>query len=53
MVSGGWGNEAIQVGLQYVNTLKNIQEIIIIGDARGNTPEEVTSKRRDSSKLER
>ena len=44
-VSGGWGNEAIEVGLQHANTLENIGEIFIIGDARGNTPDEVKEKR--------
>jgi len=40
-VSGGWGNEAIEVALQHANTLESIGEIFIIGDARGNTPAEV------------
>ena len=44
-MSGGWGNEAIEVGLQHANTLENIGEIFIIGDARGNTPAEVKEKR--------
>ncbi len=44
-VGGGWGNEAIEVGLQHANTLENIGEIFIVGDARGNTPIEVNEKR--------
>ena len=37
-VSGGWHNEAIEVALQYANTLQNINEIILIGDIGGNLP---------------
>lgn len=51
-VSGGWGNEAIEVGLQYANTLVDIGEIFIIGDARGNTPAEVKQKRLTYPNLE-
>ena len=40
-VAGGWGFEAVEVGLQYVNSIPGIQEIIIIGDTRGNTVEQV------------
>lgn len=38
-VSGGWGNEAIEVALQYVNTLQDVNEIILIGDVGGNSPQ--------------
>lgn len=44
-VSGGWGNEAIEVGLQYINTLSDVEQIIIIGDAAGNEPNEIKLKR--------
>ena len=48
-VSGGHGNQAVEVGLQYVNTkLKNVNEIIVIGDAPGNTVLEIEERRRKS-----
>ena len=50
-VSGGWGNEAIEVALQYVNTLQNVSEIILIGDVGGNTPQEVKTKRAQYKQL--
>jgi hypothetical protein len=42
---GGMGNEAIELCFQYVNNLDRVDQVIIIGDAAANTPEE-TSKRR-------
>ena len=45
-MSGGWQNEAVEVGLQYANQIKNLDEIIVIGDARGNIPQEIPAKRR-------
>ena len=50
-VSGGWGNEAIEVALQYVNTLQDVNEIILIGDVGGNTPQEVKAKRAQYKQL--
>jgi len=41
----GMGNEAIEVALQYINGDANVSEIIIIGDAGGNTKQEVTQRR--------
>ena len=35
-VSGGWGNEAVEVALQHINSLENVDEIILIGDIAGN-----------------
>jgi hypothetical protein len=35
-VSGGWGNEAIEVCLQYINGLPDINQFVIIADARAN-----------------
>ena len=44
--SGGMGNEAIEVALQYVNTkLDNVNEIIVIGDAPGNSAAEIKDRR--------
>ena len=48
--SGGQGNEAIEVALQYANFLtsqdeKAISQIFLIGDASPNTLEEVYAKR--------
>jgi hypothetical protein len=36
-VDGGWGNEAIEVCLQYLNSLENVNQMIIIADAQSNT----------------
>jgi hypothetical protein len=48
--SFGWGREAIEVGLQHVNTelAKGVAvtQVILIGDAAANTDDEVTQKRR-------
>lgn len=47
-VEGGWGNEAIEIGLSYVNKefeREPITQVILIGDAPPNTKDEVQSKR--------
>ena len=47
-VDGGWGNEAIEIGLWYANKeheRENINQVILIGDAPPNTQEEVKTKR--------
>jgi hypothetical protein len=44
----GMGNEAIEVGLQFVNnntSVGNITQVILIGDMPPNTPKEVRDKR--------
>lgn len=51
-VHGGWGNEAVEVGLQYVNSLNDIAQVIIMGDARGNTKDQVQLKREKSRQYE-
>jgi hypothetical protein len=35
-VDGGWGNEAIEVCFNHVNSLPEVDQIIIIGDAAAN-----------------
>ncbi len=51
-VSGGEGNEAMEIGLQFANNeIKNdegipLSMIIVIGDAPPNTVEEVEFKRK-------
>lgn len=49
VASYGWGNEAIEVALQYANELvkepDGLDQIVIIGDAPPNSPEEVDIKR--------
>ena len=45
---GGWGNEAIEMGLWHVNREMEqglVTQVILIGDAPPNTPEEVHQKR--------
>jgi len=45
---GGWGNEAIEIGLWHVNqefTKDEVDQVILIGDAPANSPSEVISKR--------
>jgi len=42
----GWGNEAIEVALSYINKDDNVSEVIIIGDSCANTREEVIEKRK-------
>ena len=44
-VSGGWGNEAIEVCFQGINKMENVSQIVLIGDAPGNTDAEVIEKR--------
>lgn len=42
----GWGNEAIEVALQAINREEGlISQVILIGDAGYNTPQEVITKR--------
>jgi hypothetical protein len=38
VVSGGWGNEALEVFMQEVNKEGVVDQIILIGDAGANTP---------------
>ena len=47
-VSGGQGNEAIEVALQHVNSEAKATQVILIGDMPPNTIAEVDKKRRDS-----
>jgi hypothetical protein len=42
---GGWGNEAIEVFFQSINKEDNIDQVILIGDAAPNPPNEVIFKR--------
>jgi hypothetical protein len=49
-VDGGWGNEAIEVCFNHVNSLPEVDQIIIIGDAAANTKHE-TKSRRASKKI--
>ncbi|CAF0939888.1 unnamed protein product [Adineta steineri] len=47
-VEGGWGNEAVEIGLWHANTeneRENITQVILIGDAPPNTKTEVDQKR--------
>ncbi|CAF4095909.1 unnamed protein product [Rotaria sp. Silwood2] len=47
-IEGGWGNEAIEIGLWYANKeyeREPITQVILIGDAPPNTKTEVQSKR--------
>eukprot|EP01083_Nonionella_stella_P229397 812004_1 len=41
----GWGNEAVEVALEFVNNDPLVDEMIIIGDAPPNTKAEVIKKR--------
>ncbi len=43
--SGGWGNEAIEIGLWQANQEQNLSQVILIGDAPANTAEMVYQKR--------
>lgn len=43
--SGGYGNEAIEIGLWYANQEEELNQIILIGDAGCNSEKEVQSKR--------
>ncbi|CAF0753965.1 unnamed protein product [Brachionus calyciflorus] len=42
---GGWGNEAIEIGFWQANQEIDLSQIILIGDARANTKDEVKRKR--------
>jgi len=42
---GGAGNEAMEVLFQAINKEELIDQVILIGDAAPNTPEEVPRKR--------
>ncbi|CAF1573592.1 unnamed protein product [Didymodactylos carnosus] len=47
-VEGGWGNEAIEIGLWHANReneRENITQVILIGDAPPNTKNEVNEKK--------
>jgi len=47
---GGWGNEAIEVALSHANKQnekEKISQIILIGDAPANSPDDVAEKRED------
>ncbi|CAF4833495.1 unnamed protein product [Rotaria sp. Silwood2] len=47
-VKGGWGNEAVEIGLWHANKenqRENITQIVLIGDAPPNTKAEVEQKR--------
>eukprot|EP00043_Microstomoeca_roanoka_P004303 m.48881 g.48881 ORF g.48881 m.48881 type:complete len:2810 (-) comp12432_c0_seq1:42-8471(-) len=46
-VAGGWGREAIEVALQRANKEENVSQIILIGDAPANTPQDIKRKRSD------
>jgi hypothetical protein len=39
-VDGGWGNEALEVCFQHINNHENIDQCIIIGDAKANSKSE-------------
>mmetsp|Transcript_55824 Transcript_55824/g.116793 ORF Transcript_55824/g.116793 Transcript_55824/m.116793 type:complete len:2524 (-) Transcript_55824:513-8084(-) len=45
--SGGQGNEAVEIGLWHANNQADLKQVIIIGDARANTPEDVVAKRKN------
>jgi len=53
-VAGGWGNEAIEIGLWHANqqalTKKGLSQVILIGDAPPNTVDEVNYKRNSQRK---
>ena len=44
-VSGGWGNEAIEVCFQAINKMNNVSQVVLIGDAPGNTDYDVIENR--------
>ncbi|CAF3383520.1 unnamed protein product [Rotaria socialis] len=49
-VEGGWGNEAIEIGLWHANEehkRENITQVILIGDAPPNTNTEIDQRRRN------
>ena len=50
-VSGGWGNEAIEIAFQNANQEQNLSQIILIGDAPANTKDEVSLKRNENENI--
>eukprot|EP01038_Epipyxis_sp_PR26KG_P010155 gene10155-13661_t len=47
-VDGGWGNEAVEVGIWHAanEAIKGlVSQVILIGDAAANTPKDIESKR--------
>jgi len=46
--SGGQGNEAIEIGFWHANQQADVKRVILIGDAAGNTDEDVKTKRSSS-----
>lgn len=44
-VQGGWGREAIEIGLAHANSESNLSQVIIIGDAPANTIQDVDQNR--------
>jgi methanogenic corrinoid protein MtbC1 len=44
-VSGGWGNEAIEIGLWQANQETDLSQVILIGNSPANTREDVKFKR--------
>lgn len=42
---GGQGNEAVEVAFQYINTLPDVTQVILIGDMPPNLPSEVAHRR--------
>jgi hypothetical protein len=44
-VSGGKGNEAIELVYSLVRQTEGVDQLIIIGDARANTPGDIKKKR--------
>jgi len=53
-VDGGWGNEALEIGLFHANneasTQFGISQIILIGDAPANSDDEIVFKKNDFGK---
>ena len=45
--TGGWEKEAIQVCFQAINQMSDVDQVILIGDAPGNTNKEVSEKRKN------
>ena len=35
--SGGWNYEAVEVALQSINKMEDVSQVVLIGDAPGNT----------------
>ncbi len=52
--AGGWGREAIEIGLWHANeeqTKEHISQVIIIGDAAANTKDDVNHKRQNGQEI--